>query len=272
MTPARTITVDGLAVTDAGEGPIVLFLHGIGSSRAAFDPQIAALADRFRCVCPDAPGYASSVDRPMDGIDSYAAAFEALVGELEQRGPVGVVGVSFGGVVATRMARRARIDVGALVLADTSPGSGVSPGRARAMLARSDELDEVGTEAFASARAERLLSPSADPSLVDRVRHVMASSIRQPGYGHAVAAMAASDLRHEYPHLTCPTLVLVGEHDGVCPPAVARSIAGAIRSAQYVEIPGAGHLANQERPERFNELVGSFLITHLDPSRNGART
>lgn len=259
-----------LAVTVAGDGPVVLFLHGIGSSRASFEPQVAALSARFLCVCPDAPGYADSADQPMAGLDSYAEAFEDVVIAVGPSSPVAVVGVSFGGVIATRIVRRGRIDVGALVLADTSPGSGIDAERARAMRHRADELARLGADSFAAARAGHLVSASAAPSLVERVRSAMAASIRLPGYRDAAAAMAATDLRDEYRHVHCPTLVVVGQHDGVCPPSIARDIADSIGCAEYSEIPDAGHLANQEQPDRFNEIVGAFLTNHLEPSRNGA--
>ena len=270
MTRIGSALVANLAVTLAGDGPVVLFLHGIGSSRVSFEPQVATFSDRFLCICPDAPGYADSADQPMAGLDDYAEAFEKVVAELGPSSPVGLVGVSFGGVIATRMVRRARVDVGALVLADTSPGSGIDAERARAMRSRADELARLGADAFATARAGRLVSASASPSLIERVRSTMAASIRLPGYRDAVAAMAATDLRAEYRHVRCPTLVVVGQHDGVCPPSVARDIAGSLGCAEYREIPDAGHLANQEQPDRFNEIVGAFLTNHLEPSRNGA--
>ena len=153
MRPIGSPTGQHLAVMEAGSGPLVLFLHGIGSSSASFAPQVAAFRNHFRCVCPDAPGYADSADLPMDGIDSYAAAFEEVVGAFGPTSPIGIVGVSFGGVIATRIARRAQLDVGALVLADTSPGSGVDVHRAQAMLSRADELDRLGADAFAAERS-----------------------------------------------------------------------------------------------------------------------
>jgi 3-oxoadipate enol-lactonase len=53
--------------------------------------------------------------------------------------------------------------------------------------------------------------------------------------------------------------VIVGEEDEVTPPEVARQMAEAIPSAQLVVLPSAGHLANVEAPEAFNEAVRTFL-------------
>lgn len=255
-----------LAVSDEGSGPIVLFLHGIGSSRHAFRDQVEHFRHSYRCLCPDAPGYGDSPDRPMVGIDSYAAAYEDLITELAPGASISIVGVSFGGVVATRMAVRGRVDVASLVLADTSAGSGVDPLKASAMLERIPEMARTGVDEFARRRSPRLLSPAADPDLVIRVTDMMRSSIRPPGYADAVTAMARADNRSALEEIECPVLVLVGEHDVVCPPSVAESLVARIRRSELLVIPGAGHLANQEQPALFDSAVSRFLGQTLDRS------
>jgi 3-oxoadipate enol-lactonase len=55
------------------------------------------------------------------------------------------------------------------------------------------------------------------------------------------------------------TLVMVGSEDTVYPPAMARDIARRIPGAKLVEIEGAGHLSNLDRPEQFNAALDSFL-------------
>ena len=66
--------------------------------------------------------------------------------------------------------------------------------------------------------------------------------------------------------ITCPTLVVVGEYDGLTPPAVAQAYASSIPGAQVNMIPLAGHLSNLEQPDAFLEAVRPFLI-----SLNGLR-
>lgn len=264
--------MDGLAVTVEGDGPPLLFLHGIGSSRRAFDAQRAYFSDRYRCICPDAPGYGDSDDRDaIDGMDGYAEIYEDLLGHF---GPAAVVGVSFGGVIAARMAMRGVADITAMVLAGTSRGSGVDPEKATAMRSRPNELLSAGPEAFAAARAPRLLSSDATHEAVDEVARNMVQAIRLPGYAHAATAMADTDHSERLAEITCPTLVVVGSLDVVCPPAEARQIAGAIPGSRLAEIAGAGHLANQEYPTAFNAAIGDFLASHHLPTNapTGATT
>ncbi len=251
----------GLVATVEGSGPPLLFLHGIGSSRHGFGPQVARFRDRFTCICPDAPGYGDSDDvDDVGGMDGYAARYEAL---LESFGsPAFIVGVSFGGVVAARMAMRAKIDMAALVLADTSRGSGVDADKAAAMRARPDELALVGPTAFAATRAPRLVSTSAAPALVDSVAAAMASTIRLPGYANAAAAMADTDHSERLAQIDCPTLVVVGEHDQVCPYSEAETIAASVPGASLAVVAGAGHLSYLERPDGFSDVIEPFLDAH----------
>ncbi|MFB4303079.1 alpha/beta fold hydrolase [Actinomadura sp. NTSP31] len=266
---SRVEMIGGIAVRDrGGDAPPVLCLHGIGSSGAGFDALGRLLAGRLRVIAWDAPGYAASADpRTAPGMDGYADAVADVMDGLGIR-RASVLGTSWGGVIATRFALRHPGRLDALVLADSTRGSGTTPEKAAAMRARAAELAERGAAGFARARAPRLLSPGAPPADVTRVAEAMAAAIRLPGYGHAAESMAATDHGDAFAAVTAPTLVLVGEHDAVCPPAESRLIAGAVPGARYAEIPGAGHLAHQERPEAFAAAVRDFLVPRSEPEEN----
>ena len=248
-------------MTRKGRGPRVLFLHGIGSSRFAFRHQPKGLSPYFACYATDAPGYGDSKDfDALDDIDAYAAIYESLI---DGEDISAVVGVSFGGVVASRIAIRDNVRLDALVLADSSRGSGVNDVRAQAMRERSDLLSEEGAKSFSRQRAHRLVSPSAPKRLIRQVEETMSKAIRMPGYGQAAHAMAATDHGPLLSEIRTPTLIVVGEEDSVCPPAESRCLHKLIPNSLYEEIRGAGHLANQERPVDFNNLLKSFLTENL---------
>jgi 3-oxoadipate enol-lactonase len=246
-------------VTDAGSGPTVLCLHGIGSCSASFQPQVDELAGDLRLLAWDAPGYAKSVDPegPLD-LDGYADAAASVLRD-RATGPAHVLGVSWGGVVAMRLARRHPELVRSLVLADSSRGSARAEEQATAMRSRATELGELGAWAFAAARGPRLVSPAAPAELVECVVETMAGSVRLPGYGWAAESMATTDLEPELAELRVPTLVLCGAEDTVTGPAESQAIAGGIPDAVFVTIRGAGHLANQEAPESFNAWLSAFV-------------
>jgi pimeloyl-ACP methyl ester carboxylesterase len=246
-------------VVDAGTGPTVLCLHGIGSSSAAFGPQVGALRGELRFLAWDAPGYAASPDpaQPLD-LDGYADEAAAVVRE-RAAGPVHVLGVSWGGVVAVRLALRHPELVRSLVLADASRGSGLSPEQAAAMRGRADELAEQGSAAFAAARGPRLVTDAAPAALVGRVVATMRDAVRLPGYAHAAESMATTDLTPELEKVDVPTLVLCGDGDTVTGIPESQALAGGIPDAVFVTLRGAGHLANQETPDAFNAWLSAFV-------------
>ncbi len=147
-------------VEEAGTtGPLLLCLHGIGSSSASFVAQLEAFSGAFRVVAWDAPGYGRSPDpdRPLD-LDGFADAAAEVI--RARGGRAHVLGVSWGGVIALRLALRHPALVASLIVADSGPGSGTDPEKAAAMRARVPELERLGPRAFAERRGPRLVSPT----------------------------------------------------------------------------------------------------------------
>ncbi|MGI9614462.1 MAG: alpha/beta fold hydrolase [Acidimicrobiales bacterium] len=248
--------------------PLLLCLHGIGSCADAFIAQ-QPLADRCgrRVVAWDAPGYRHSPDPSGDpGIDGWADAAAALIAELGYE-DADVLGVSWGGVTATRLALRHPSAVRSLILADSSVGSGTSEHRATAMRARAREMEELGIDTFASDRAPKLVNAAASDELVSAVAKMMTDSVRMPAYQWAANSMAEADHRPDLASITCETLVVVGDEDTVTGPAKAVELAAGIPGAEFVTIAAAGHLANQERPKPFNDAVAEFLTLRENPQQ-----
>lgn len=241
----RVRVADGISLTDEGSGRPVLLLHGIGGNARSCVAAGSELARRgLRALAWDAPGYGESTD-PDGPVDLPARVVQVLDGlGLDQ---VDLFGTSWGGVIATLVAARWPDRVRTLVLADSTRGSGTSPDRAAAMRARLSELAEVGAERFAAARAPRLVSPTCDPATAEAVRAEMAR-VRLPGYGAAVQFMASTDTAELLPRIDRPTLVLVGEDDGVTGVPESELLARTIPGARLVVLPGAGHSAVTERP------------------------
>ena len=254
--------------TTAGDhdAPVLLCLHGIGSCADAFEPQFPlAEATGRRLVAWDAPGYRHSPDPSVEPgrawtLDDWADAAAWLIGQTGA-GPADVLGVSWGGVTATRLAIRHPDLVRSLILADSSVGSGTSERGAAIMRERGAGVDEATLDEFAASRSPLLVHEGAPAELVAEVARLMAISVRQPFYTWACHSMADTDHRADLATIEVPTLVMVGSEDRVTPPKLSTQLAEGIPGAKLVKIAGAGHLANQERPEEFNRLVAHFLNT-----------
>lgn len=259
----RRSRLSGVDVRASGSGrPALLLLHGIGGSSASFAPQLSGLAQRRRVVAWDAPGYGNSPDLPDEpALDDYAAVVSGVVRELDL-GPVHLLGVSWGGVIALRTALRAPGAVRSLILADSSRGSGRTQAGAAAMRERVDDLTTRGPAEFARTRGPRLVAATAEPEVAARVVDVM-SELRLRGYANAARSMANTDHSAVLGRVAVPTLVLVGEQDVVTGTEESAHLADGIPAARLTRIAGAGHAANQERPTEFNGAVERFL-TDID--------
>lgn len=274
----KTYQVSGIAVAaNDGNGPLVLMLHGIGGASDVFAALLAALEPSYRALAWDAPGYGASPDPvaapEMSGYASAAAGVLTGQGIAEPaRRAAHVVGVSWGGVIATRLALEYPQLVRSLTLADSTRGSGRTPDGAAAMRARADELESLGAAEFARRRAARLVSDAAAQSIVDGVSSVMAA-VRLPGYRFAAESMAQTDHSGRLADIAVPTQVLVGAQDRVTGPAESERLADGIPGARLHVIPDAGHAANQENPAEFNRLVLGFfsMVDSASPMPRGVR-
>lgn len=250
----------GIYLRDAGTaGTPVLLLHGIGGSSRSFGAQLPDFARRHQVFAWDAPGYGESVGpQGRPGMSGYA---DSVVGVLDVLGldRAHLVGVSWGGVIATRAALLHPDRVYSIVLADSTRGSATSPESANRMRARARERAEVGAAGFARRRGPRLTAPDADPAVVEQVVSIM-SGLRLPGYAAAVDSMAETDHSDALRHISVPALVVVGAVDTVTGVDESRTLARGIPGAQFRIVPG-GHAANQEHPDAFNAAVLEFLST-----------
>ena len=103
-----------------------------------------------------------------------------------------------------------------------------------------------------------LLGSAATPHLRAEVIETMAA-IDPAAYRIGAAAVWLADQRDRAEAIGVPTLILVGEEDGITPPALSEELADLIPGSRLERIAAAGHLANAEQPEAFNPAVESFL-------------
>jgi pimeloyl-ACP methyl ester carboxylesterase len=245
-----------LARSGAGGMPIVL-LHGIGSNASSFASFMRAFDARHPVFAWDAPGYGASTPGTADWPDAsdYAAALSGLLDQLEIA-RCAVAGHSLGTLIAARFALTSPSRVAALFLLSPALGYGVRRGDALppAVAGRLTELDRLGPEKFAAARAPSLLAdPVARPDVLQDVERAMAA-VRRPGYDQAARLLAGGRLLADAANIRVPAAVLVGAQDRITPPASARRVFDALQESSpqpvYREIADAGHALCQEQPEQ----------------------
>ena len=249
-----------VAWREAGTGEVIVLLHGLGMTRTGWDAVIAPLADRYRCVARDMPGYGASAPLPAFSLQAAADAAADLIVRLG--GTAHVVGLSLGGMVALQLALRHPERVRSLVLVDSSPAFG---------------LDGTDPEAWKAARLAPLLAGAriedfAEPVLrgvmapapaAEAVAAAVASMLRVPTSAlmATIAALPTHDVRERLGQVAAPTLVVCGELDEETPPAYSELLAAGIPGATLVLIPAAGHLTPFEAPAALARLIGDHLST-----------
>jgi 3-oxoadipate enol-lactonase len=239
---------------EAGSGaatPIV-FLHGVGSDKSAWRPQLEYFSRDRRVIAFDYPGYGDSDPAPEGTArDDYVAAILYALGFLLVS-EAHICGLSLGGVVAIALhAADARV-CKSLILADTF----AAHPDGQAIYDRS--LAAIDLRAMAEARVDVLLAQPADPAVRSEVVETMAR-IDPAAYRVGAQAVWLADQRERAEAIRVPTLILCGVEDKVTPPILSRELAHLIPNAQYELIDGAGHLSNLERPGAFNALVDAFI-------------
>lgn len=246
-----------IGMTLAGERPVpILFLHGVGSDKSVWRPQLEHFGRERAAIAIDYPGYGESAFRDGATRDDFADAAFAALDALEIFG-AHVCGLSLGGVVALAMAASRPDRVRSLILADSFA---VHP-EGEAIYDRSVAASQSMTmRALAEARAPTLLGAGASDAIRGEVIETMAG-IDPAAYRHGAAAVWLADQRDRAAAVRAPTLVLVGDEDRVTPPALSEELAALIPGSRIEVIAGAGHLANIEQPEAFNASVDRFLAT-----------
>ena len=243
----------GYAEAGEGERTPIIFLHGVGSDKSVWRPQLDQFSQERRAVAFDYPGYGDSDPAPEGtSRDDYASAILAAMTELGIQ-KAHVCGLSLGGVVAIALHHAWPERVASLILADTF----ANHPEGQAIYERSVAASE-NMRAFAEARVDVIMAQPADAAVRSDVIETMAR-IDPAAYLIGAEAVWLADQREWVHDIRVPTLVLCGAEDKVTPPALSMALQRLIPGAQYQAVERAGHLVNIERPAEFNTVVGAFV-------------
>lgn len=263
---------DGVTVSYAvsGEGPAVICIQGVGVAGRGWDPQLATLSSRFRCVAFDHRGIGSSArGRGALTIETMADDVRAIL-DAEGIERCHLVGHSMGGLVALDTALAAPARIASLSLLCTFADGGV-PTRASLRMALLGLGTRVGTASMRRQAMLRLLFPARWLRDVDRValaarlEELFARDLADTPLivREQLRAMSRYDARGRLGELAgIPALVVNGRHDPIAPPAFGRLLAAAIPGARYVEFDDASHAL----PVQCAGTLNVLLLEHLTAS------
>ena len=259
-------------VQEAGNGPLVLMLHGAGGSTHSLRDLIAPLARTYRVVALDLPGHGftqlgarhrSGLREMIDDIAALAAQEgwtpDAIVGHsagsavalglsqtlLSPRGHTPkCIGINaalgeFEGLAGVLFPMMAKLLAMLPFSAALFSGTASSPARVKALInATGSKIDDEGITLY-----RRLVS---DRTHVDGTLLMMAQWNLKP-------------LLKALPDLETVTTFIVGSEDATVPPGTSRAAAAQMKNAEVVELNGLGHLAHEEDPERVADLIAKAV-------------
>jgi pimeloyl-ACP methyl ester carboxylesterase len=259
---------------DAANPRMVICVHGLTRTCRDFDYLAQALEAEFRVICPDIAGRGRSDwldDKQSYGYPQYMADVTALIARITAGSEKTIhwVGTSMGGILGMLLAACQRSPIARLVVNDVGT------------LIPKAALERIATYVGKSPRfpslAEleahvRIISAPFGPLTDEQWRHLTLHSSRQHGDGtwsmsydpgiaapFEKAATADVDLSRYWDAVTCPTLLLRGEHSDVLPRDVAARMVRGGPKPRFVEFPGIGHAPMLMANDQIH-IVREFLL------------
>lgn len=246
--PASQLSEPLAATLYAPEHPeAVVLLHSLATDRHVWAPLVDPLAASVAVLAVDLPGHGGSPAATEPSVEAVADQVAATIDAAGLR-RVAVIGMSLGGSVAQAVAVRHPELVRALGLVDTTAWYG--PHALETWADRVAQVQARGMVGLAGFQLDRWFSDdfrAHRPDLCDATLALFTATNVQ-GYADACTALGAMDLRQGIENITCPTVVVVGEHDYATPVAHAEDIQRRIVGASMHVLAGCKHLSAVERP------------------------
>jgi len=243
---------------DGPEGaPWIVFSNSLATSTAMWDEQAAALKNSYRVLRYDQRGHGGT-DAPGGryAFDTLLADALGLLDALHI-GKAHFAGLSMGGATALGLAERHPERFDRIIVCDSPCQS--TPQSAQQWEERIAIAQKQGIEALVEPTVSRWFPPETvakNPPHLDKVR-AMFRATPVNGFIGCAAALADHDYASAVTGVKHPALFLVGEKDAPAP--AMRKLHEKLPGSRYIELPGAGHISNMDRPAEFNRAVADFL-------------
>ena len=270
--PSKKVNLSGVNVhfVEAGKGPAILFLHGLGGTWRDWSANLPAFAAIHRVMALDFPGSGES-DKPEVPY-SIEWLTEVVEWFLRERkiGGVTLVGHSMGGVVALNLAARPNSRVKKLVITDAVGIGDKSEflGYAMSKKIMGADTEWESMESFLKNQFRAMADDLFEQQKPQTVRDFF-ESLKMPITGKPLLPMTPKvqmtlsiidfDIRPKLATIRQPTLILWGAKDPVASPQDASFLQTKIHSSTLILFPDSGHSPMMENPSLFNQELGKFL-------------
>ena len=270
---SQTLLIDGIKIhfVEAGEGPPLLFLHGLGGSWEDWAANLQSFAPSHRAMAIDFPGFGDSDKPELDYSIEWLTGIVEKFLEERKLDRVNVVGHSMGALVALNLAVQVGSRMQKLVVADVV-GVEDKAGFLSYLLTRKiigpdsrwEPIEGVMRDQFKGMIEIFIRAQKPKTS-----KGFFQSAPKSPVTGKPLLPMTPTvqmcasiidfDIRPKLASIPQPTLILWGEKDPIAPPRDAVYLKGRLARATLTILEGCGHSPMQEQPARFDQEVGKFL-------------
>lgn len=266
MTDVQLADGTKIRVSDTGQGPVILLVHGFPLDHTMWVEQIRELQTDFRVIAPDLRGFgeSGSVEGTLT-MDQLAVDLAELLDQLDINEPIVLCGLSMGGYVAFRFLERFRDRLGGVVFCDTRAAADNEDG-VQNRLRVAEVVSLKGPAAIVDGMIEKLFASSTlseRTEVVDATRTVImnaaSSSIAAASRGMA----ERPDSTEMLTAIDLPTLWICGVDDQITTLEEMRGLAGQTPNGQLVEVANAGHMAPLEAPDVVNAALRRFVRESL---------
>lgn len=268
---------DRVAYRDTGDGEVLLLIHGMAGSSAAWRAVIGTLSKKFRVVAPDLLGHGESAKPRGDySLGAFAAMLRDLLDKLGIDRAT-VIGQSLGGGVAMQFAYQHPDYCDRLVLVSSGGlGPDVSwllrilsaPGAELVLpVVAPQPVLRAGNKLGSWLRSAGIQSPrgsemwSAYSSLSDpQTRQAFLRTLRSV-VDHRGQSVSALNKLHLTIDLDVPTLLIWGSDDGIIPVAHGYATHEALPGSRLEVLDGVGHFPHVEAPSVVVDILEDFMAT-----------
>ncbi|NDJ63045.1 MAG: alpha/beta hydrolase [Chloroflexi bacterium] len=266
---AKTLTLNGALVqyweAGAPDAAVLVLIHGgLGDAHMHWASVLAPLAEQYRVVAPDLPGYGGSAPLPTVTADALVAWLHQFITALES-GPVVVIGNSIGAWFARLYASAHADQVKALIMVNGGELPQAPP--LLRWAARTPGIRSVAAAVMGRAMGGRAtINDMIYDKRADRAEVYAQGKAAGPVFGRLIGDLLAGDPpTNQKPQV--PTLLLWGAEDRVATLSYAKQLKKTLPGAQLQEISEAGHLPQVEAPDAFSFQVTSYLERLSEPPR-----
>ena len=256
------INANGITINYQVDGPdhapCLVFSNSLATTMAMWDEQASALKNKFRVLRYDQRGHGGTEAPP--GRYAFDTLLDDALGLLDALSikKAHFAGLSMGGATALGVAEKHPDRFDRIIVCDSPCQS--TPQSSQQWEERIVIAKDKGMEALVEPTIARWFPPETvakNPPHLDKVRGMIGNTPAN-GFIGCAAALAAHDYASAVAAVKRPVLFMVGEKDGATPAAMHK-LNEKLPGSHFVELPGAGHISNMDRPAEFTRAIADFL-------------